>query len=238
LEQLRRNEDIYIDKLFAPAVIAGAPLLTARFPRCFVDVNRAATEIPQEWSDTQVEPSPRTQAGIGVIPTHINETLPIYADALTKAQATARLDKLYHPYHKALQDIIDESREIFGQALLIDCHSMPGFAPMGSRRPDIVLGDRFGNSCHAATLATFKASFQRAGYSVAVNHPYAGGFVTTHYGQPAMGVEAIQIEINRDLYVNPVTLAPKQGYDQLAENLRNIIEHVIDDARPQSLAAQ
>ena len=238
LNQLRRNEDIFIDDLVAPAVKYGAPLLTARFPRCFVDVNRAENEVPQKWSNAPVEPSARTHAGIGVVPTHINETLPIYEDEPSKAEAAARINGLYRPYHAALKEIISESVDIFGQALLIDCHSMPGFAPMGARRPDIVLGDRFGKSCQPETLAMFKALFAQAGYSVAINHPYAGGFVTTHYGQPKTGVEAIQIEINRDLYLNPVTLAPKRGYDALAENLDRIIGQIIQAASSQALAAQ
>jgi len=238
LTQLRKNEDIFIDQLFTPAVTSGAPLLTARFPRCFVDVNRAADEIPQKWSETHIDPSPRTMAGIGVIPTHINEALPIYKVEPSQTEATTRLNALYHPYHDALQGIITESLSIFGQALLVDCHSMPGFAPMGSRRPDVVLGDRFGKSCQPETLAMFKALFREAGYSVAINHPYAGGFVTTHYGRPKTSVEAIQIEINRDLYLNPTSLEPKAGYDHLAKDLERIIAQIIQAASSQALAAQ
>jgi len=238
LNQLRRNEDMFIDKLFAPAVVAGAPLLSARFPRCYVDVNRAADELPQKWSDEPCQPSARTQAGIGVIPTHINETLPIYLTEPSQNEAQARLNTLYYPYHTALREIIAESVDIFGHALLVDCHSMPGFAQMGSRRPDIVLGDRFGKSCDPATMAMFKALFIQAGYSVAINHPYAGGYVTTHYGQPKMNVEAIQIEVNRDLYLNPVTFAPKRGYETLADDLKHIIVQIIQSKASNALAAQ
>lgn len=240
LKQLRRNEDIFVDTLFEPAIDAGAPLLRACFPRCFVDVNRAADEIPQKWADSDVnhEPSARTHAGIGVVPTHINETLPIYDVEPSKAEAAQRLDALYHPYHTALQGILNEAVKRFSQALLIDCHSMPGFAPMGARRPDIVLGDRFGNACNPETLAMFKALFRKAGYSVAINHPYAGGFVTTYYGRPKSGIEAIQIEINRDLYLNPVTLTKKSGYDKLARDISHIITQIIQEANPQALAAQ
>jgi len=238
LEQLRRNEDMFIDKLFTPAIVAGAPLLTAQFPRCFVDVNRAPNELPEHWSDMPDEPSARTQAGIGVVPTHINDALPIYEQELGKAEAQARLNQLYHPYHNALQAIISEALEKFGQALLIDCHSMPGFAPMGARRPDIILGDKFGKSCHGETLAMLKSLFQKAGYSVVVNHPYAGGFVTSHYGRPDTGVEAIQVEINRDLYLNPISLSPKRGYHRLAEDLKHIVTQIIQTATPQAIAAQ
>jgi N-formylglutamate amidohydrolase len=115
---------------------------------------------------------------------------------------------------------------------------MPGFAPMGSRRPDVILGDRFGTSCHPDTLAQFRHLFIKSGYSVGVNYPYAGGFTTAHYGNPVDGIEAIQIEINRDLYVNPVTLGQKPGFANLKENLRQISQDIIKSAQPQDLAAQ
>ena len=109
---------------------------------------------------------------------------------------------------------------------------------MGSRRPDIILGDRFGTSCHPDTLALFQKLFSDAGYSVCINYPYAGGYTTTHYGKPDEGIEAIQIEVNRDLYVNPVTLAPKSGYVRLTEDLRSITRDIVTSAMPQDLAAQ
>ncbi len=238
LAQLRRNEDIFIDKLFGPCVATGAPLLSARFPRCYVDVNRAEDELPQGWYPTPTKPTARALAGLGVIPTHMNETTHIYKKPLDVGIAKMRLTHLYHPYHNALQDLISDSLTRFGQTLLIDCHSMPGFSPMGARRPDIILGDRFGTSCHPDTLARIQGIFRAAGYTVSTNYPYAGGFVTTHYGRPDAGIEALQIEVNRDLYLNPVTLAPKRGYDRLADNLVSIIYEIIHQTIPQSQAAQ
>lgn len=242
--QLRRNEDIYIGQLFQAAPKLGAPLLKARFPRVIVDVNRAEDELPNYWTDfdpanTLHQPTPRAAAGLGVVPTFLSEALPIYRELPKKADVKARLEKLYTPYHEALKTLISESLARFGQALLVDCHSMPGFAPMGSRRPDIILGDRFGTSCHPDTLSHFRQLFQNQGYSVGINYPYAGGFVTSHYGDPSNGVEAIQIEVNRDLYVNPVTLTPKfAGYEKLSNDLELIIGQIIDQAIPQDLAAQ
>lgn len=236
--QLRRNEDMFVDRLVAGAVCAGAPLLCARFPRCYVDVNRAPDELPQAWCDTPIKETVRAQAGIGVVPTHIGERTPIYRRRPSRADAQARLTQLYHPYHEALTALIAEAKARFGQALLIDCHSMPGFAPMGSRRPDMILGDRFGRSCHPETLFTLRQILQSEGFSVAVNYPYAGGYVTEHYGQPDAGVEVVQIEINRDLYLNPVTLAPKRGYDSVMERMTRIIEQIVDVRTPTALAAQ
>jgi len=236
--QLRRNEDMFVDRLVAGAVTAGAPLLRARFPRCYVDVNRAPDELPQAWSHTPIKETARAQAGIGVVPTHIGERSPIYKRLPRRADARARLEALYHPYHDALSGLIADAQTHFGQALLIDCHSMPGFAPMGSRRPDIVLGDRFGQSCHAETLSNIRQILQSEGFSVAVNYPYAGGYVTEHYGRPEAGVETVQIEINRDLYLNPVTLTAKRSYDATAERMTRVVKRIIDLRAPVALAAQ
>jgi len=241
--QLRRNEDIFVDHLFHSAVEAGAPLLRALFPRAMVDVNRAATELPDHWANL-LEDHPtlpktaRAAAGLGVIPTYLSESLPIYTRRPSEIDVERRLTQLYHPYHTALADLIKETKTRFGRALLVDCHSMPGFAPMGSRRPDIILGDRFGTSCHSDTLMHFQDLFKQAGYSVGINYPYAGGYTTSHYGRPTLGVEAIQIEINRDLYVNPVTLVPKSGYIRLKTDLCEITQEIVNAARPQDLAAQ
>jgi len=241
--QLRRNEDIFIEQLFESVVEAGAPLLQAVFPRAIVDVNRAETELPDHWStlrrsDEDAPSTPRAAAGLGVVPTYLSEKLPIYTRLPTEKDVQQRLNRLYRPYHGTLARLINDAKSRFGRALLIDCHSMPGFAPMGSRRPDIILGDRFGTSCHADTIIQFKRLFTQAGYSVGVNYPYAGGYTTTHYGNPKDGVEAIQIEINRDLYVNPVTLAKKSGFATLEKNLRSITLEIIQSARPEDLAAQ
>ncbi len=250
LTELRRNEDAFIDKLFSSAATYGAPLLSARFPRCFVDVNRSPDELPQAWlnekglsekglRDASAQPSVRANAGLGVVPTKLSETTDIYKKPLSPRFVRARLVSLYQPYHDALQSLITESSLEFGHSLLIDCHSMPGFAPMGSRRPDIILGDRFGVSCHADTIAAIEAAFRALNYTVARNYPYAGGYVTSHYGKPMSGIETLQIEVNRDLYLNPVTLKPKRSYDRLADNLATIIKDIIKSrAQETVLAAQ
>lgn len=239
LATLRRNEDAFIDELFAPVTGCGAPLLSARFPRCFLDVNRAADELPQKWLPRGVKATLRADSGLGVIPSVLGENLPIYKRTLKASVVKARLDALYYPYHGALKSLIDEAREKFGRALLIDCHSMPGFSISGSRRADIILGDRYGTSCHPNTIARVEALFSQRHYSVSRNYPYAGSYVTSHYGQPHEGVEALQIEINRDLYLNPVTLKPKRGYERLASDIKGIVQEVTkpDDIRD-ALAAE
>ena len=236
---LRRNEDAFIDALFSSAPDMGAPLLSALFPRCFVDVNRAPTDLCQAWLEDGGAGSVRANAGLGVIPTRLTETLGIYKKPLSSRCVRGRLAALYHPYHDALQGLITESSLAFGHSLLIDCHSMPGFASMGSRRPDIILGDRFGVSCYPETINHLEMAFRNKNYSVGRNYPYAGGYVTSHYGKPLSGIEVIQIEVNRDIYLNPVTLKRKRGYDKLRENLEDIIKSIIDSREQESvLAAQ
>lgn len=239
LNELRRNEDAFIDDLFEACSDLGAPLLSARFPRCFVDVNRAPDELLQSWLGDDMPSTIRGNAGLGVIPTKLSETCEIYKKPLNPRFVKGRLVSLYYPYHNALQELIAESSLNFGHSLLIDCHSMPGFASMGSRRPDIILGDRFGVSCHPETIAAIEQAFRQLNYTVARNYPYAGGYVTSHYGKPMSGIETVQIEVNRDLYLNPVTLKPKGGYQRLANDLETIIKGIIDSrAQDSVLAAQ
>lgn len=237
LNVLRRNEDAFIDTLFSPAPVNGAPLLSALFPRCFVDVNRAPDELPPAWLPKDKTPTIRAVAGLGVIPTALAEDAPIYKKKLKMSAVEPRLSALYHPYHDALKALIAGMCTQFGCAIIVDCHSMPGFAPSGARRADIVLGDRYGTSCKAETISLIERLFTSKGYSVTRNHPYAGSYVTSHYGQPHSGVEAVQIEINRDLYLNPVTLKPKKTFPELESNLASIISALIESATSRHLIA-
>jgi len=229
IKQLRRNEDAFITNLFSPAPDLGAPLIEANFPRCFVDVNRASNELPSFWQTDGKIISSRAEIGMGVVPTMLSETINIYSEPLSLTAAKIRIKDLYHPYHNALQGLIDEARSLFGKVLLIDCHSMPGFNSMGSRRSDIILGDRFGKSCSSEIVMLIEKLFQDLGYSVSRNYPYAGGFVTKHYGKPYESANALQIEINRDLYLNPITLDKKPGFTALAKNISLIINSIIKE---------
>ena len=229
IKQLRRNEDAFITNLFSPAPDLGAPLIEANFPRCFVDVNRASNELPSFWQTDGKIISPRAEIGMGVVPTMLSETINIYSEPLSLTAAKIRIKDLYHPYHDALQGLIGEARSLFGKVLLIDCHSMPGFNSMGSRRSDIILGDRFGESCSPEIVMLIEKLFQGLGYSVSRNYPYAGGFVTKHYGKPYESANALQIEINRDLYLNPITMDKKPGFTALAKNISLIIHSIIKE---------
>ncbi len=236
---LRQNEDAYIDDMLGFARHMNIPLLSANFPRCFVDVNRQADEIPSSWKPQGALPSTaRAELGLGVVPTMITDKNQIYKRALKPSALKARLELLYHPYHNALAKLMSEAMQQFGRALLFDCHSMPGFSAARQRRPDIVLGDRHGTACHPETMARLEALFLERGYSVTRNHPYAGGYVTAHYGRPANGMEVIQIEINRDLYLNPINMRRKTGYARLAGDLKSICLDMLGGAEDMPMAAE
>jgi N-formylglutamate deformylase len=200
---LRRSEDAFADELFEGAVESGAPLIAARFPRVFLDVNRAASELDNAMFDAalQVEvgaPSARVAAGLGVIPRIVRDGAEIYRERLSPADAEERLARLYRPYHAALAGLIDETRARFGVAIVVDCHSMPAAAAI----PDIVLGDRYGASASTALMRHAERAFEACGFSTARNTPYAGGYTTLLYGRREQGVHALQIEVNRTLYLD------------------------------------
>jgi N-formylglutamate deformylase len=204
---LRRSEDAFVDELFESAVERGAPLIAARFPRVFLDVNRAASELDNTMFDAslQVEigaPSARVAAGLGVIPRIVRDGAEIYRGRISPADAEERLARLYRPYHAALAGLIDETRARFGVAIIVDCHSMPAAAPI----PDIVLGDRYGVSASPALMRHAELAFEAYGFSTARNTPYAGGYTTLLYGRREQGVHALQIEVNRTLYLDEARL--------------------------------
>lgn len=236
---LRQNEDAFIDELLGFARHLDIPLLCALFPRCYLDVNRDRTELPSGWRKAANSAgTARAEMGLGVVPTIIAEKMPIYKKAVKASDARLRIQHLYDPYHQALLELIQSTQRQFGQALLLDCHSMPGFTQMGQRRPDIVLGDRHGTSCRPETMAKIEALWNARGYSTSRNYPYAGGYVTSHYGHPENSVEVVQIEINRDLYLNPVSFQRKPGYARLAADLKAIGWELIPQTVEIPLAAE
>ena len=223
---LRKSEDCYVDELFSGVLALGCPLLKARFPRVYLDVNREPYELDPAMFDTPLPAfvnttSLRVAGGLGTIPRIVSENEPIYVKQLTWEDARDRVERLYQPYHDHLSQLLTETTNAFGHAILVDCHSMPSSAARLStnrRNPgaDIVIGDRYGSSCDLAISQTLEALFRQAGLSVVHNKPYAGGFITQSYGQPESGVHALQIEINRALYMNERTLARNANFVELA----------------------
>ncbi|MDE2112403.1 MAG: N-formylglutamate amidohydrolase [Alphaproteobacteria bacterium] len=217
---LRRSEDAFVDELFESAVRLGAPLIAALFPRVFVDVNRAATELDGTMFDGVLDGdieahSARVEAGLGVIPRVVRDGAEIYHRKLSPADAEKRLALLYRPYHAALAGLVEETKARFGAAIVVDCHSMPSASSM----PDIVLGDRYGAAAAPSLIRHAELSFEACGFSVARNAPYAGGYTTHLYGRREQGVHALQIEVNRALYLDEARIERGAGFEQLRGRL-------------------
>lgn len=240
LISLRRSEDAYVDELFAGAAAHGAAVLSGTIARAYVDLNRDPAELDPEMFDERPPPSPQTnsarvQAGLGAIPRISGDGQTIYRRKLSLSEAERRISSVHRPYHALLQNLVAETKELFGCAVLIDCHSMPNNA-RGAHAPDVVLGDRFGASCHPSVTALAEATLRRLGYRVARNTPFAGGHTTQSYGRPAARVHALQIEINRALYVDERTLERTNGYVRVRADMTRLAEALSAAALHKSLA--
>lgn len=226
---VRRSEDCYVDELFGSAVSLGAPLLCANFPRAYLDVNREPWELDPRMFVEAVPPfantrSARVAGGLGTIPKVVGEGQDIYGARLRLAEAVERIDALYRPYHQELKALVTQTHRRFGSVVLIDCHSMPASIRLGdtSIRPDFIIGDRFGAAAGSALSEHAIATLDGMGYAVAHNKPYAGGFITEHYGRPARGYHALQIEVNRGLYMNERTYQRSADFDRIAADLARL----------------
>jgi len=221
---LRRSEDAFVDGLFLPCVALGAPLLRARFPRAFLDLNREPFELDPRMFDGPLPDyanirSLRVAAGLGTIPRVVGDAQPIYRDRVPVADALARIAALHRPYHHRLAGLIERTRARFGVAILIDCHSMPStLAEAGAL--DIVLGDRFGASAAPWVVEALESALLARGLRVRRNKPYAGGYITEHYGMPLAGRHAVQIEVNRALYMDEARMVKHERAAGLAESLK------------------
>ena len=233
---LRKSEDSFIDEIFAGVVDEGAPLLKALFPRAYIDPNREPFELdPAMFADDLPDyantRSPRIAAGLGTIARVVANGEEIYREKLIFAEALRRVNEFYRPYHTALKRLVEATVERFGVAVLIDCHSMPSVGgPMdedaGRRRFDVVLGDRHGTACAPALMDVVERFFADAGYGVVRNNPYAGGFTTQHYGAPSNGVHALQIEINRAIYMDESSIARNSNLPRIAAHMTALATHL------------
>ncbi len=232
---IRQSEDMMVDELFRPVVSRGAPLLRAVYPRAYLDVNREPFELDPKMFSGRLPPfansqSLRVAGGLGTIPKVVCDAASIYPAPWPVHHALRRIDAIYRPYHDALRRLLAETHVAFGSAILIDCHSMPSTLRDGEGRlrPDFVLGDRFGTSCMPALVERTTSCLDSLGYSVCRNKPYAGGFITEHYGRPRRGLHALQIEVNRALHMDEEKLELHSGFGKLQNNLAILAESMID----------
>ena len=228
--QMRSSEDAFVDELFGGAPRQGAPLLAARTPRAWVDFNRACDDLDPALiaGASRRFVNPRIAAGLGVIPRVVAEGRPIMDGKMTLSEARTRLDTCWRPYHRALQDLLRAQRTRFGVAILFDCHSMPhdalSTAPVvWGRRPDIVLGDRFGAACGRWLMDAAADMFASSGFAVARNAPFAGGYITQAYGRPRQGYHALQIEIDRSLYMDELAIEKRADFDEVRTRLARVV---------------
>jgi N-formylglutamate amidohydrolase len=227
---LRRSEDAYVEELFDFAPSLGAPLLYAHFPRAYLDVNREPYELDPalirdglpHYANTQ---SVRVVGGLGTIARIVSESDEIYREPLSLLAALERINLLYTPYHATLQDLIASAKLAFGLAVLIDCHSMPShpMSDSGAGRPDFVLGDRYGTSCGGELTRAAAEQLKARGYAVALNKPYAGGYITEHYGRPHAAQHVLQVEINRALYMDEARFERSKSFEHLKHDLELMV---------------
>ncbi len=246
---LRRSEDTFVDELVAGVVPRGHPLVRVHFPRCYVDVNREPYELDPRMFDGRLPSfantrSMRVAGGLGTVARVVGDAQEIYGQRLSVDEALRRIETLYKPYHRALRRLITRVHRDFGAAVLIDCHSMPSTTTAKEERPraDIVLGDRYGTSCAPAVSETIEDTLRALGYSVSRNKPYAGGFITEHYGNPAAGLHSLQLELNRALYMDERRYERSASFAQLRTDLEAMADQVgsipLEELRPYRAAAE
>jgi N-formylglutamate deformylase len=245
---LRRSEDCFVDELVAGVVTRGYPLMRAHFPRCYVDVNREPYELDPRMFDGRLPSfantrSMRVAGGLGTVARVVGDAQEIYDQRLSVDDALQRIESLYKPYHRALRKLFTRVHRDFGAAILVDCHSMPSATGRDDRpRADIVLGDRYGTSCVGAVADIVETTLREQGYAVSRNKPYAGGFITEHYGNPSAGLHAIQLELNRALYMDERRFTQNASFDRLAADMEMLSDRLaeipLEELRPYRSAAE
>lgn len=240
---IRSSEDAFVDLLFADAPIFGAPLLAATVPRAFVDLNRGADEFDHALIEDlrKTAHNPRVTSGLGVVPRVVANGRPIYDGKIALDEVLARVRENWFPYHGALQALLEETLADFGEAILIDCHSMPSEAngAPGIRRPEIVLGDRYGASAGQDIVELVESVFSSSGLRVARNAPFAGAYTVQRYGRPSSGRHVLQIEIDRSLYMDESLVRPNGDFDAFRELMRGVVAEIAGIGRRNlSIAAE
>ena len=236
---IRSSEDAFVDELFDMAPGLGAPLLSARAPRAYLDLNRGADELDPAVIEgiARVPHNPRISSGLGVIPRVVAGGRAIYRGKLPLAEAEARIRRFWHPYHHALKGLIEETQAACGRAVLIDCHSMPHEAieahtRPGHPRPEVVLGDRHGATAGCEVMERVEAAFSAAGLRVVRNAPFAGAYVAQAYGRPSRGVHVVQVEIDRALYMDEARIEPLAAFGAFRSVMAGVVAEIIRDGAP------
>ncbi|MGD9294655.1 MAG: N-formylglutamate amidohydrolase [Roseobacter sp.] len=233
-QMVRSSEDAFVDDLFDCAPLFGARFIKAAMPRAYVDLNRSPDELDPALIEgvKRKGHNPRVASGLGVIPRVVANGRAIYRGKLKMEEAQRRLDRYWHPYHRQLQSFLREAHAYHGQAVLIDCHSMPheaveSVARTGARRPDVVLGDRFGAAAAGHVIERVEAAFTAQGFRVARNAPFAGAYIAQTYGRPARGQHAVQVEIDRALYMDEERIVPNRNFDAVRAAVQAAVAEIV-----------
>src|ERR1700744_2323737 len=231
LAALRRSEDSFMDELIGGLTERGFPTVRVNFPRSYVDVNREPYELDPRmfigrlpsFANTR---SMRVAGGLGTIPRVVGDGQEIYRERIGVDEALARIEALYKPYHRALRRLINKAHQAFGVVVLVDCHSMPsiGGACAEPRWPDVVIGDRYGTSGAPLLPDMVEETMRALGYSTGRNKPYAGGFITEHYGNPASGLHTVQVELNRAVYMDERRRIRGERFAQVAADFATLAD--------------
>lgn len=248
---IRSSEDAFVDRLLEVVPDFGAPLLTAIAPRAFVDLNRAPDELDPAVIEgvTIGAHNPRINSGLGVVPRVVAGGKAIYRGKMARHEAEARIDTWWHPYHAQLAELMAAARREFSQAILIDMHSMPhealdSIAAIGARsglrRPEVVVGDRYGTSASEEIVSGIQAAFEAVGLRVVRNTPFAGAYIVQTYGRPQAGHHAVQVEIDRSLYMNEREIRPNGNFQGFRQTLAGVLREITGLGRsaPPALAAE
>jgi N-formylglutamate deformylase len=249
LSALRRSEDTFVDELFAGVVAQGFPLMRAHFPRCYVDANREPYELDPRMFEGRLPSfantrSMRVAGGLGTVARVVGDAQEIYDRRIPVDDALARIETLYKPYHRALRRLFTALHRDFGAAVLVDCHSMPSNAGIREERarPEFVIGDRYGTACVDVVADVTEQTLRDLGYTVSRNKPYAGGFITEHYGNPAAGLHAVQLEVNRALYMDERRYVRSSGFARVAADMQTLARRIgdipLESLRPYRAAAE
>lgn len=239
IEDLAQTEDAFIDELFDSASIAGSTMIKAVYGRAYVDLNRDSRELDPAMIDGKPPRAcslmtPRVEAGLGCLPRIGASGVDIYRRKLTPDEVESRLCSVYDTYHGEIRRQLMSLRENWGEAFLLDCHSMPSHQPGRKSLPDIVLGDRFGSSCSSRMISLAERTLRNMGYSVARNAPYAGGYTTRLYGRPKSRIHALQIEINRKLYMHERSVVKSRNFEIIQRDMSRFVHTLSDFARSQT----
>ena len=233
---LRRSEDCFVDELYEGAVAAGAPLVSATFARAYCDPNREKWELDPamfvdalpDWVNTT---SARVGAGLGTLARVVASGESIYRRKLSFGEAEYRVRTYWEPYHAALRQLLDETKQSFGACLLIDCHSMPAQTYADGRKsPDVILGDAHGTACSPRIMRTVELILADLGFVVRRNDPYAGGYITRHYGRPREMIHTLQLELARSLYMDEARLTRSAHFGEIQLKLSELARRLSAEA--------